>query len=216
MLHNRLEKYPVKDKMKAGFEKMGYGYTAIVIFAIIFVILGIVIRLTGIYLTIDHEDLGFFAKLAVLLIVFICLFGYMKDSSSSIYPVEKEIVETYTLKAMGVAQSQNLQGSAIFPFAYVSMETSDYYSVMLQDKDGGYRKNKYPVVNTKIYEVTDNYRVEEIRSMIYKMKDEKKMKWFPPREIQEEAYVIHKSETGKGNYKIYIPEGSIIENYNPM
>lgn len=90
--------------MKAGFERMGYGYTAIVIFAIIFVILGIVIRLTGIYLTIDHEDLGFFAKLAVLLIVFICLFGY----------------------------------------------------------------------------------------------------------------VIHKSETGKGNYKIYIPEGSIIENYNPM
>lgn len=164
---------------------------------------------------ISHEGLGLLAKLAVILIACISLYGYMEDSSA-IYPVEKEIVKTYALKAMGAVQSQSLQGSGIFPFAYVSMETSEYYSIMLQDTDGGYRKNQYPVVNTKIYEVADNYRVEEIKTIIYKMKDEKKIKWFPPKEIQEEAYVLNKRETFKRSYKIYIPEGSIIESYKPM
>lgn len=189
------------------------GIWPLLLLQLFLIFLGLVIRLIGIGMDFSHEGLGIFA-LVVILIVCIGLYGYMQDRSA-IYPVEEEMVKTYALKAMGTVQSQSLQGRG-FPFAYISMETSDYYSVMIQDTDGGYRKNKYPVVNTKIYEVADNYRVEEIKTMRYKMKDEKKIKWFPPREIQEEPYMLYKSETGKRNYKIYIPEGSIIENYNPM
>lgn len=199
--------------------KLGYGHIAIAILIVIFIILGLCIGVIGNRVrnsNFIHEGLEILVWLAAVSFGCVVLYGGFQDQASSEYTVEKEVIETYGLKALRTVSTQDLHGGAALSFAYVSMETREYYSVMIQETDGGCRKNQYSIARTKIYEVDGNYRAEVVKTIACIIKDEKKMKWFPPKEIQGEAIVKYESEIGIESYKLYIPKGSIIESYEPM
>lgn len=158
------------------------------------------------------------AMLATLIV------GLIIDSLFIYETVEtQESVMIYSEPIIALNSTTTLDGtSGIF---YVSITEDDYYQVMKEVEDGGYKKESFPIENTTLYMTEDNFRVETYveQETVTTYTDESEARFFKPfwkseeemkkvesdveseRSVQESAY-----------YKIYIPEGSMVEEYAPM
>lgn len=136
-----------------------------------------------------------------------------------------EYVETSPLKAVsttGNTSSGKVYGA--FGFAYGYLTTDNNYVFMYETADGGYRKTTIDSDVVTIYELHPDSeevpRMERWATVSYTttIRNEANKKFFRPfwRDLEP-----IKEETERGGelrngdtYKIYVPQGSVVESYN--
>lgn len=142
----------------------------------------------------DENKNSKYASISILIcIISIVMFffvSYKFDTKPYIYPKEPTSIEYITALSDNQEINGKIRRSRYAIRGYFNEEL--YYSYMVDVGNGGKKSNKVPSNNTTIYETDRNYKVE----------------W----------YTGHKEFLGlkgqKTYWKIYIPVGSITDEYN--